>query len=157
MDEPDRGRWVEWLAPAVAIASLAWTVAVYSSLPDEVPIHFNFRGEIDGWGPRPMVWVLPVLLLGSERLLAWVGRHPEWGNYPVRVTVENRERLHRLYFGLMRVCRLCVVVVLATINAYTLAAARGQVTRLDPLLIYLSVAVLLFTTVAYTLRMYVSR
>ena len=42
---------------------LSWTVR--DVLPDQVPIHFNFKGEADDWGPK---WVnaiaLPLLGIG---------------------------------------------------------------------------------------------
>ena len=61
-----------WVAGILCALNLAAHLFLYSSLPELIPIHWNFRGEIDGWGPR---WVdlvlcaLPGLLLLLFRVL----------------------------------------------------------------------------------------
>ncbi len=46
---------------AAAFAASLW---FYPRLPDRVPMHWNFRGEIDGWGSRSSVWFMPCVMLG---------------------------------------------------------------------------------------------
>jgi len=60
-----------WLAIAFAVASFAFVAFVYPSLPDPVPTHWNWRGEVDGyirkpWGPLvvPLIQVATIVLLG---------------------------------------------------------------------------------------------
>ena len=60
-----------WLAIAFAVASFAFVAFVYPSLPDAVPTHWNWRGEVDGymhkpWGPLvvPLMQVATIALLG---------------------------------------------------------------------------------------------
>ena len=36
----------------IFLCILAVTVALYARLPDQIPIHWNLRGEIDGWGDK---------------------------------------------------------------------------------------------------------
>ncbi|MDF2381195.1 SdpI family protein [Nostoc ellipsosporum NOK] len=50
-----------WLIMAVPIAYL---LMIWKQLPDTVPIHWNYSGEADGWGPKAMLWLLLFLLLG---------------------------------------------------------------------------------------------
>jgi uncharacterized membrane protein len=47
---------------------LAWRS--YPSLPEQVPLHFNFRGTPDRWGPRRTIWLLPVVSLCVYALLS---------------------------------------------------------------------------------------
>jgi len=66
-----------WLAAcALAVASVVFSLAVYSSLPDVVPTHWNIRGEVDGWGPKSIAAsLLPAImipLLGLFRILPWL-------------------------------------------------------------------------------------
>lgn len=39
----------------------AYLASVYGGLPAQIPIHFNWRGEADGWGPKYILWFLPTL------------------------------------------------------------------------------------------------
>ncbi len=56
---------------AVAGAALAASAIFYPSLPEQVPTHFNLKGEPDGWSGRlvasfvlPGLIVLPLLFMG---------------------------------------------------------------------------------------------
>lgn len=35
---------------------------IYQSLPETVPTHWNGQGEIDGWGAKSTLWIIPFLL-----------------------------------------------------------------------------------------------
>jgi uncharacterized membrane protein len=56
---------VAWLLALGMIGlALAGTWAVYPRLPDRIPTHWNFQGEVDGWGPRWWAaWALPALMV----------------------------------------------------------------------------------------------
>ena len=50
--------WLTWVL--VAAAFLA-PVLIYDRLPDSVPIHWNARGEVDGWMAKPLgAFLLPL-------------------------------------------------------------------------------------------------
>ena|SRR5579871_2349636 len=51
--------YIVLLFAAVAL----YTAIVYPSLPDRIPIHWNIRGEIDGWGPKSTVLISPAMIL----------------------------------------------------------------------------------------------
>lgn len=54
---------------AVVAAGVSSVVA-YPRLPDRVPMHWNFSGEVDGWGgPLEAALVMPLLMLGLWGLL----------------------------------------------------------------------------------------
>lgn len=42
---------------------------IYPSLPTEVPIHWNAKGEIDGWGRKTNLWLIPALTVGLVYLI----------------------------------------------------------------------------------------
>lgn len=59
---------------AAILVVLVWitTGALYPLLPDPMPVHWNLRGQVDGWGPRWWAaWLLPVMMAGLWGLL-WV-------------------------------------------------------------------------------------
>jgi uncharacterized membrane protein len=51
---------------AILVIVVAWglTLVLYPRLPERIPIHWNIRGEIDGYGPKAMAFVLPGLMVG---------------------------------------------------------------------------------------------
>lgn len=72
-----------WFGPAIILAMWAFALAVYPSLPDRVPTHWNFRGEVDGWSSRSFgAFLNPVLAFVSWGLLFVLPRiDPRRHNY----------------------------------------------------------------------------
>ena len=68
---------VWWVAAViVALATLAVSVAIYPQLGDRVPIHWNFKGEIDGYGPKTWAaFLLPLGMLGALGLAGGLAVH----------------------------------------------------------------------------------
>ncbi|GAB1482689.1 SdpI family protein [Treponema sp.] len=49
-------------------------VFVYPRLPETIPVHWNFKSEVDGWGPRWTIHLLSALPLAMYLLLRVVPR-----------------------------------------------------------------------------------
>lgn len=56
-----------WPALAVIVLAVATAVnvALYPTLPDPVPVHFNIAGEPDGWAAKSVWSVFGVLMIGA--------------------------------------------------------------------------------------------
>jgi uncharacterized membrane protein len=53
-------KWYPW---SVVTAALAFSLAMYSRLPERIPIHWDMRGVADGWAGRMMgAFLLPGIL-----------------------------------------------------------------------------------------------
>lgn len=96
------------------LAALGVGAALYPSLPDPAPIHWNLRGEVDGYGPR---WVAAFLgplvgagVLGLMLVLPFLG--------PMRSSIQS----FRVTYG-----RICVLIagMMAALNGVTLLSAAG--------------------------------
>lgn len=93
----------------LALAASAW---LYPALPDQIPTHWNIRGEADGFGPKAIAaWILPVVALG---LLAFLRAVPWLSPRDFRVDVHGRA------FGLLVVTMTALFVF---IHFLSLAAA----------------------------------
>lgn len=51
-------------------ATMAYAAFVYPTLPERIPVHWNIRGEVDGWGSRSTILLGPGLIL-----LGWAMLH----------------------------------------------------------------------------------
>lgn len=49
---------------------IGYAFYLYPSLPNSIPIHFNMKGEVDGWGDRESIFLLPVIL-GAVSLMSF--------------------------------------------------------------------------------------
>ena len=46
----------------IILLPLVWMCINYNSIPEQVPIHFNIKGEIDAYGPKASVLLLPIVM-----------------------------------------------------------------------------------------------
>ena len=46
---------------AIAAGAAAW---LYPSLPEQIPTHWNIRGEVDGYGGKWTLFLFPVMMAG---------------------------------------------------------------------------------------------
>lgn len=58
----------------LALVAAAWlgTAVLYPFLPDPMPVHWNVRGEVDGWGARWWAAFLVPVFLTALGALLWV-------------------------------------------------------------------------------------
>ncbi len=66
-----------------------FTIKQYKSLPQIIPIHFDFDGKADQFGSKRYSFLMPAILTVVYFLFAYVVRTPESSNYPVEITEEN--------------------------------------------------------------------
>jgi len=65
-----------WLPLAICAAALLFSALLYSRMPDRIPTHWNWKGEIDGWGDKHWAaWMMPGMMVGMLLLfqaLPWL-------------------------------------------------------------------------------------
>ena len=60
----------KWFGVLAILAAGVFTAVVYSRLPERMPTHWNFSGEVDGWSSRLVgAIMLPLVGLGIFALL----------------------------------------------------------------------------------------
>lgn len=70
------------------IGSIIYLIVVWGALPAEVPAHYNSLGEIDHWGSKWELIILPII-----SVLLWTGltileKYPHLYNY-IKLTKDN--------------------------------------------------------------------
>ncbi len=113
------------LPTALLGLSLLGMLGAVLSLPAEVPIYFNLRGEADGYGPRGMLLLVPVVALVVDQVL--------------RVAAPSRRAA--------LVARWLVGLMLAGFGWLGVLVAAGSVTRLPPWAMMIGVVGMLGATI----------
>lgn len=67
-------------APAILLAGIVYVAVRYAQLPAEIPSHYNFYGEIDGYGSRGTLWIMPVVGILCDALMLAVSFFPQTWN-----------------------------------------------------------------------------
>lgn len=82
-------RVLNGLSLIVVFASIVYFAAEWTRLPSTVAIHFNGKGEPDGWGSKGILLILPLisllLYIGVSKLV----KYPHLFNYLQPITEAN--------------------------------------------------------------------
>ena len=61
---------LSWLETVLLAAPFVVLAIYWNDLPARVPMHWNFRGQIDGWATKtPGIFIIPLTALGVTALL----------------------------------------------------------------------------------------
>ncbi len=122
-----------WIGPLVIAVMFAVTIAAWSSLPETVPTHWNAAGEVDGWGSRNSLFIMPAVGAGMWGMFILL-----WAIGPRRANLEKSSETWWLVANF-------AIIMLAALHLALLGAARGwpmDVTRVIFVITGLSLAVL---------------
>lgn len=79
----------------ILVGTSVFLALIWRNVPETVPMHYNFAGEIDRWGGKSEMLILPVVMWFFYALLTGVERIPKaWNLDLIQVTEENRERVY---------------------------------------------------------------
>ena len=106
------------LSPVLLLGSIVFVLIRFPSLPEQIPSHFNFAGEVDGYSGRWMLLTMPIFGLVMDAVLALVGRFPKSWNTGTRITLYNRVRVYRLVRDLLAELRLGSALFFAVFSVY---------------------------------------
>lgn len=110
-------------APAILLAGIVYVAVRYAQLPAEIPSHYNFYGEIDGYGSRGTLWITPVIGILCDALMLAVSFFPQTWNVGTSVTVFNRALVYRRVRDLIADIRLSTAVMFTAIAVCQTALA----------------------------------
>lgn len=115
---------IDWIIEIMCLTLLigltAYLIFHWGSIPDKIPAHYDWEGNIDRWGNKsdliflPMMsWFLYLLIIGLQQVpLVW--------NTGVKITEENEERVYRTLKYMLETLKLIVVADLTYITVHSL-------------------------------------
>ncbi len=106
------------LSLLVLVGTVVFLAGYWKQIPAEVPMHYNAAGEIDRWGSRAELRILPVIAWLLYGLLTVVEQIPSAWNTGVKVTAENREQVYALLGHMLSTLKLLVMVMFAWITLW---------------------------------------
>ena len=101
------------------IATATFLLLTWGDLPESLPTHYSFSGEIDAWGGKSSVLFLPLIAVGLFILITLVGFFPKIWNLPVKLTPENKERVLTRTKDMMAFIKMVTVAVFCYLTYVT--------------------------------------
>lgn len=108
------------------IAMAVYAITNFASLPAEIPMHFNAKGEVDGWGNKAVLFVVPGCAVFLFFMMNIIGTlKPSSYNFPVPLTKENAKQQVNLAREMMQGLNIAIFVMLFYILWRMVAIAKG--------------------------------
>lgn len=109
---------LNWLEFVLLAAPFVVLMIYWNDLPDRIPMHWNYRGEIDGWAERRGIFLLPSLGVGLVLLL----RVLLWFDPKLRRNLGETGRMTEI----LPIIRLTLLGLFNTIFFAQIAASLGK-------------------------------
>ena len=112
---------MEVLGLVMLIGTPLYLVIRWPSIPDKLPMHYNFAGEIDRWGGKGEILFLVVMVWILYLMISLVEHFPSVWNTGVQVTLENRMRVYRTLKYMVKTLKLAMTLVFTFLIFKTVA------------------------------------
>jgi len=149
---------LERMLEIIAIGGLVFGIFIllqsWSTLPDSIPAHFKFSGEVDRWGSKMELLLLPGLSLILYLGLTILSKYPHIYNYAVEITEENAKRQYHIARTMICWLKTEIVCIFTFIEWKSIQIALKQATASDMKFLTIMVVVVLVTMFYYVLKMF---
>ncbi len=110
---------IEALTLVILLSLFGYVITNWNMIPEQIPSHFNFQGQIDSWSNKNMIFFPVLVCLFLYLLLTVAYFYPSMWNMPVKITEENRVRAYHYTRNMITILKLELVSVFAYITLQT--------------------------------------
>lgn len=87
------------------IGTVLLIILSWNSIPAKIPAHFGASGEVNRWGGRGTLFIVPIVMILFYMFLTFTSKFPHYFNYLSNITEKNAEMQYRnsrlMIFSLM--------------------------------------------------------
>lgn len=116
----------------------------WSRIPNAVPGHYNAAGEVDRWGSKGELLILPVIGWVMYIGITVLERFPQFWNTGVTITEENKARIYRILKNMIATTKLIMVVVFFYLTLNSASSESLPIWFLPAFLIFTFASILFF-------------
>jgi uncharacterized membrane protein len=107
------------------LGSVIFLIFTWSLLPKDVPAHYNALGEVDRWGTKWELLILPIVGVFIIVLMEVLEKYPEVHNYPIRFNESNAEKFYLISRKLVNQLKNICLFIFALILFESVSIALG--------------------------------
>lgn len=120
----------EWIWDIIGysfyLGSLILLIYNWDQLPDKVPAHYNALGEVDRWGSKMELIILPIVGAFIAFMMQLFEKFPETHNYPERLNQENAKEFYLMSRKLVNQLKNICLIIFALILIESISIALGM-------------------------------
>lgn len=108
----------------VIACTIAYVAYEWRNLPERIPMHFNGKGEIDGWGNKMSLIALPIIGIIVYTGLTLLSKVPHVYNYPTSITPQNAGAQYQNARLFITILKALIVILFAFIEWSIIQSAK---------------------------------
>ncbi|MCF8293035.1 MAG: DUF1648 domain-containing protein [Chitinophagaceae bacterium] len=143
---------IEVVGFIVLIAMWVWTILNFSRLPETIPIHYDSSGQVNNYGNKGMIFMLPIIatiLFVSMKIL---NNFPQIHKYPVNITILNAKEQYTNSTRMVRFINVAMVIVFSAITFQTIQTSIGKTDGLGTLFLPLVSGLIFIPLLFFTFK-----
>jgi uncharacterized membrane protein len=121
---------LEILSWTAIVAIWYHTIIHFTKLPDIIPNHYNFAGQVDSYGSKYNILALPILATLLFIGMTILNKFPHLFNYPTPITSDNAFKLYTSATRLLRILKFMLVMIFGFIAFQSINIANGKTNSL---------------------------
>ncbi|MBB4824715.1 putative membrane protein [Sporosarcina luteola] len=135
----------------VFISWIGYLVYAWGQLPDQVPGHYDGAGQVDRWGTKWELIILPIIAALLIPLMAFLEKHPEWHNY-MNLNESNIEFQYKNSRLLLNIMKNEILLFLAYISFNMIRVTLGKAESLGAAFLPVFIGILFGTMIFFVVR-----
>ncbi|OMF37867.1 hypothetical protein BK133_04475 [Paenibacillus sp. FSL H8-0548] len=133
--------------------SFVYLIVNWSTLPETIAIHFNVRGEADGWGSKAFLFFPLMISLVLYIGLTLLRKIPHHFNYMTTITEQNAPYQYKISLELLSWIKLELVVIFGFLQWAIIQDAKGETSIFSISQLPIAFVILLGTIVFYVIKL----
>lgn len=101
---------IKYLSIIQIFLTMIYLFYSYDTLPDFIPMHYDIMGNIDRYGSKYELLILPFFQMIIFLLLQFVSKHPSYWNIPFQVAPKHQKQVEKYIEKMIQV--LCLIVMI---------------------------------------------
>ena len=134
------------------ITLIVYLLAQYGALPDSVPGHYNAAGEVDRWGSKTELFILPIVAAVLWVPMTILEKYPHTYNY-LNLREDNFEAQYKNGKLMMNVLKNEIVLLFSWITYQNIRVAIGESEGLGAAFLPVFLAVIFGSLFIFMFRM----
>jgi uncharacterized membrane protein len=116
----------DYIGGGVFVLSIIYIFVMWGTMPEEIPGHFNGAGEVDRWGSKIEVLIMPFIGIFLWILIGLLEKAPHMHNYPARLNENNVEAFYLNSRKTINVIKNLCLILFAAISFQMVRIAIGE-------------------------------
>lgn len=146
-------KFLDWVTVLIFLAVVIYLITQFSALPDRVPGHYDGEGNVDRWGSKMELWILPVVGAMLWIPMTVLERYPHLFNY-LNLREDNIEVQYRNGQMMMNVLKNQSVLLFSYLLFQSIRVAIGSAEGLGVFFMPIVLVVIFGSIIIFMIRMF---